>query len=473
MTTNPETTMPANQTEWHRQRVARDQTLSRLPPHSPEAEQGILGCCLLDPAEVIGRCVEAGIEPEAFYDLRHQLIFSDLLKMFENATPIDMVTVSDHMRGHQRLDSIGGPAYLSSLQDATPSAANASYYIEILMEKRRLRNVLRTCSEAVAKIHDAGDNNAQSIIDEAETAILRLSQDQAKTKLRTIKELARAAVDRIQEYQQKQAPTIGLPTGFVDLDNITGGLKPGNVYVVAARPSAGKTSLGMNIATKIALDGENVGIFSLEMTADELAMRLLCSEGKLNGRSLEAGNVSVGDMRRLNNALVAVGKSGIHIDDTAGLTINQIRARGRRMWSQLNCRCFVIDYLQLIRGTSKRSADNRQNEIAEISAGVKALSKELEVPIVLLAQLNRDIERDKNRKPRLSDLRESGAIEQDADFVGMLYRPSEDKDDPAANYYPVNMSVAKNRNGRKGDINLVFLASYTRFESASKINHEQ
>ena len=162
MTTNPETTMPANQTEWPRQRVARDQTLSRLPPHSLEAEQGILGCCLLDPSEVIGRCVEAGIEPEAFYDLRHQLIFSDLLKMFEAATPIDMVTVSDHMRGHQRLDSIGGPAYLSSLQDATPSAANAGYYIEILLEKRRLRNVLRTCSEAVAKIHDAGDNNAQS-----------------------------------------------------------------------------------------------------------------------------------------------------------------------------------------------------------------------------------------------------------------------------------------------------------------------
>lgn len=271
-----------------------------------------------------------------------------------------------------------------------------------------------------------------------------------------------------------------MPTGFADLDKMTSGLQPGDMVVIAARPSMGKTSLAMNVAEYVAVEANlPVGVFSLEMTSESLVMRMLCSLARVNGRTIRDGFISEGDFRRLTAAASKLGRAPIHIDDTPGLSILQLRARARRMWQQHGIKLVIIDYLQLLHSTSKKAADSRQQEVAELSNGVKALAKELKVPVIVLCQLNRELEKDKDRKPKLSDLRESGAIEQDADLVGLLYKPAQEEDDQRRDEpdarddgmgaTPVNLLIAKQRNGPTGDVCLTFLKGITRYENASKI----
>ncbi len=464
-----------------RQKAARSvtaPTLDRLPPHSNEAEMGVLGCALLDPNQCIGECVEKLKDDGmlAFYDLRHQTIYETLAEMFNARMPVDLITVQQRLKDKQLLDQVGGIAYLSQLQDAVPSAANLSYYLDIVREKYLLRKLITTCSGVVGKVFDY-EGNVEELLDEVEKEILRVNESRAQGTMIPVNTLVHEAIATIENYFGRNGEIGGLATGFVDLDKMTDGFHGGEMIVIAARPSMGKTSLAMNIAEHVALELKlPVAVFSLEMSSASLILRMMCSLARVNLRSIREGFMSESDFPKLTNAAGRLSAAKLFIDDSAGLSILQLRARARRMHQQHGIKLFVIDYLQLLNSTARRSQDNRQQEIADISSGIKALAKELNVPVVVLAQLNRDIEKDKNRKPRMSDLRESGSIEQDADLVGLLYKPDAGDDDDAApveaDGLPVSLVIAKQRNGPTGDVNLTFLKPYTRFESAAKFSSE-
>jgi replicative DNA helicase len=454
-------------------------SVDRLPPHSPEAEQGVLGCLLLSPNECIGECIEKFKQgAEVFYDLRHQTIFGTLAEMFDKRQAIDVITLQQNLKDKQLLEQVGGIAYLASLPDLVPSAANISYYTEIVFEKYLLRKMIHTCTDVVAKVYDF-EGEVDMLMDEVERDILKISEARVVGENDTIKELVKKAITTIEEYHQRQGMLTGVPTGFSDLDKMTSGLHPGEMVVIAARPSMGKTSLAMNIAEHVAIDQKiPVGVFSLEMTSESLVLRMLCSRSRVNLRNIRDGFLAERDFPKLTGSAGKLANAPLFIDDSSGLSILQLRAKARRMHQQHGIKLFVIDYLQLLHSTARR-AENRQQEIADISNGIKSLAKELEVPIIVLSQLNREMEKDKNRKPRMSDLRESGSIEQDADLIGLLYKPSsgDDDDNPTnagetEDAVAVNLLIAKQRNGPTGDVNLTFLRSFTRFENAAKISDD-
>jgi replicative DNA helicase len=320
------------------------------------------------------------------------------------------------------------------------------------------------------------EGEVDALLDEVERDILRISESRVQTQTTTIKDLVKKAITTIEDFHQRQGMLTGVGTGFTDLDKMTSGLHGGEMVVIAARPSVGKTSLAMNIAEYVAIEQRlPVGVFSLEMTSESLVLRMLCSRSRVNLRNVREGFLAERDFPKLTGSAGKLANAPLFIDDSSALSILQLRAKARRMWQQYGIKLFVVDYLQLLHSTARR-ADNRQQEIADISSGIKSLAKELSVPVIVLSQLNRELEREKNRKPRLSDLRESGAIEQDADVVGLLYKPSSDDDDSGSSAeedaVPMNLLIAKQRNGPTGDVNLTFLKSYTRFESAAKVSAE-
>ncbi len=451
--------------------------VDRLPPYSTEAEQGVLGCILLDPTENLGLCIEKFKEGAAvFYDLRHRILYEQLCELYDGKRPIDLVTLSQHLKDNDQLEAIGGISYLNTLMDAVPSAANLTYYLDIVKEKAVLRTTIQVCTNIVGRVHD-NEGSVDQLLDEIERDVLKISQDRIETVDRSMKTLVTDAISTLESYHANQGSLTGLSSGFPDLDKMTHGLHGGEMIVIAARPSMGKTSLAMNIVEAAALDQNcAVGVFSLEMTAESLTLRMLCSRSRINLRAVRDGFFAERDFPRITQAATELAKAPIIIDDTPGLSILQLRARARRMAQQNEIKLFVIDYLQLLNSTSRR-AENRQQEIADISNGVKALAKELNVPVIILSQLNREFEKDKNRKPRLSDLRESGAIEQDADIVGLLYKADvegeeEGTQDAEQEAVAVNLLIAKQRNGPTGDVNLTFLKGFTRYESAAKVSAE-
>ena len=454
-------------------------TVDRLPPHSPEAEMGVLGCVMLSPNECMGQCIEKfKADGEVFYDLRHQTIFTTLAAMYDSREAIDVITLQQQLKNKQLLEQVGGIAYLASLPDAVPSAANLSYYLDIVQEKFLLRKMIHTCTDVVGRVYEF-EGEVDALMDEVERDILRISESRVQSQTRTIKDLVKNAITTIEDFHQRQGMLTGVATGFTDLDKMTSGLHPGEMIVIAARPSMGKTSLAMNVAEHVAIEQKlPVGVFSLEMTSESLVLRMLCSRSRVNLRNVRDGFLAERDFPKLTGAAGKLAGAPLFIDDSSGLSILQLRAKARRMAQQHGIKLFVIDYLQLLHSTARR-AENRQQEIADISNGIKSLAKELEVPIIVLSQLNRELEKDKNRKPRLSDLRESGAIEQDADVVGLLYKPSSGDDDESSasageeqEAVAVNLLIAKQRNGPTGDVNLTFLKSYTRFESAAKVSDD-
>lgn len=449
----------------------------RLPPHSIEAELGVLGCIFLSPNDSLGVCVEklkGG--PETFYDLRHQVLYEELVAMYETKQPIDLITVPQRLKDKNQLDAVGGLSHLVSLPDATPSAANLSYYLEILKEKHLLRRMISTCSNVLARVYEH-EGEVDTLLDETERDILQISEARVEPESRGMRDLVRHAITTIEQYQQRQGMLTGLATGFMDFDKMTSGMHEGEMIVIAARPSMGKTSLAMNIAEHVAIEERMpVGVFSLEMTADSLVLRLMCSRARVNLRDIRGGFIAERDFPRLTAAAGKLAAAPLYIDDTPGLSILQLRAKARRMWQQHGIKLIVIDYLQLLHSTARR-VENRQQEIADISSGVKGLAKELKIPVIVLSQLNREFEKEKNRKPRMSDLRESGAIEQDADLIGLLYKASVEEEDGTApavedEAIPVNLLIAKQRNGPTGDVCMVFRKSITRFENAAKISSE-
>jgi replicative DNA helicase len=452
--------------------------LDRLPPHSPEAEQGVLGCCLISPNDCIGECIEKLKDDgrEAFYDLRHQTIYENVTEMFNARKAIEIITVQQWLKDKQLLEQVGGIAYLSQLQDVVPSAANLSYYLDIVREKFLLRKMIQTCTEVVGRVYDY-EGEVDALLDEVERDVLRISESRSQSDALTTKDLVNKAIGTIENFFSRKGTLTGLATGFTDLDRITDGLHGSEMIVVAARPSMGKTSLAMNIVEHVVLEDKlPVAVFSLEMSAEALVLRMMCSIARVNLRSIREGFMSESDFPKLTSAAGRLANAPLFIDDSAALSILQLRARARRLHQMHGIKLFVVDYLQLLHSTARRSQENRQQEISDISSGIKALAKELKVPVLVLSQLNRELERDKSRKPRLSDLRESGAIEQDADLVGLLYKPNAGDDDDGnteeADGVPINLLIAKQRNGPTGDINLTFLKSYTRFESAAKVSDE-
>ncbi len=426
----------------------------------------------------MGECIaKLTVGVEVFYDLRHQTIYETLAEMYDRREGIDLLTVHQKLKDKQLLEQVGGIAYLSQLQDSVPSTANLSYYLEFVREKYLLRKMIQTCTEIVGRVYDY-EGEVDQLVDEVERDVLKIAESRVQGGVVTTKELVGKAIGTIENYFSRKGVLNGLGTGFADLDRMTDGLHGSEMIVIAARPSMGKTSLAMNIVEHVVLEQKlPAAVFSLEMSAESLVLRMMCSIARVNLRSIREGFMSESDFPKLTSAAGRLSNAPLFIDDSAGLSILQMRARARRLHQQHGVKLFVVDYLQLLHSTARRSQENRQQEIADISSGIKALAKELKVPVLVLSQLNRELEKDKSRKPRLSDLRESGAIEQDADVVGLLYKPNagDDEDGAAAEEadgLAVNLLIAKQRNGPTGDINLTFLKNYTRFESAAKVSDE-
>jgi len=456
-------------------RPATSQPEDRLPPNSPEAESGVLGCILLSPNECMGQCIEKlKAVGEEFYDLRHQTIFKVFLELYEERIPIDVITLQQRLKDKKLLEQVGGIGYLAGLPDAVPSAANLSYYLDFVYEKYLLRRLIYTCTDTVGKVYEY-EGEVSELMDEVERDILRIGESRVSTQLMPIKELTDRALQNFDRAAKGEKEVMGLRTGFTDLDILTQGLRPGQVFVIAARPGIGKTSFAMNICEYVCCDlREAVCMFSLEMTADELTERAISSRARVNLRSLRRGFLAEREMPMLTTAASRIASSPLYIDDSSGLSILQLRAKARRYYQQYGLKLICIDYLQLLNATGgSRRPENRQQEISDISAGIKNLAKELKIPVIILSQLNRNVERDKNRKPQLSDLRESGAIEQDADIVGLLYKVGGQDDDEWAPTESINLLIAKQRSGQSGvDVNLTFLKTYTRFEAASRVSDD-
>lgn len=446
----------------------------RSLPQSTEAELGVLSSYLLSPREVGALCAEKRLSPKHFHIPAHSTLYEALEEMWNKSLPIDFITLSQFLRDRQQLEVCGGPTFITELFTYLPTAANVGYYLETLLEKFTLREIIRVCTEYAARGYDEQEP-VQTLLDEVESRVLEIAKGRFQENSFDLKKEVMNVVSKIYDLYDKKGTISGLTSGFKNLDQMTNGLHGSEMIVIAARPSMGKTAFAMNIAEHIALDLKKaVAVFSLEMSSEQLVQRLLCSRAKVNLGKIREGFMTERDFPRLIEAATILTDCKILIDDTAGMSILELRAKARRMKSQHDIAAIFIDYLQLLRSTSRRGQDNRQLEIAEISSGIKALAKELNIPIVVLAQLNRNPEQrtgDSKGRPRLSDLRESGSIEQDADMVGLLVREeyyAESDDEREETKGKATLIIAKQRNGPVGDVPLTFLKEFTRFEDRSE-----
>src|SRR6266571_3461773 len=446
------------------------QDIHRSPPHSVEAEQGVLGSMLISPREAIAECVEK-INEEYFYVPAHQTIYNVLVDLWNAGQAIDLITFTQVLRDRNLLESVGGAAFVTSLFTFVPTAANVQYYLEIVRDKYILREIIVAATESVRRAYEEQDE-VNNLLDEVEQRIFAVGEDRFKGEMLSMKEQVMSTLESIEKLFENKGAITGVSTGFRDLDKLTSGLHSSEMIVIAARPSMGKTALAMNIAEHAAIQLKlPVAIFSLEMSAQQLVQRMLCSRARVNLAKTRDGFLSEADFPKLTNAASKLAEAKIFIDDSAGLSILELRAKARRLKAQQDVQLIVVDYLQLLRSTSRRAQDNRQLEISEISAGLKGLAKELKIPIIVVAQLNRNPEQRAGGKPRLSDLRESGSIEQDADLVGLLVRPEiyeEDEEARAEKAGEAELIIAKQRNGPVGEIPLTFLKEFTRFETRAR-----
>ncbi|MFY8269628.1 MAG: replicative DNA helicase [Terrimicrobiaceae bacterium] len=445
-------------------------------PQSIDAEKGLIGS-ILHSATVLDDCM-AQMESKHFHLPAHQKIFDLLVEMRNAGRPIDLIALTQTLEDRRMLEEVGGAGAVTELFTFVPTAANADYYREIIKEKFLLRQMISTCTEYVARAHEE-QGDVKILLDEVEARVLEIGEERFRTSLPTMKEMVNDAIDGIEKLAATRGSITGLSTGFHELDRMTNGMHEGEMFVIAARPSMGKTALAMNIAENVAIEGGRpVAVFSLEMSAQQLVQRLLCSRARINGTKLREGFIGTREMTHLTAMAGQLAKAKIFVDDTAGLSILELRAKARRLRNREKIELIVIDYLQLLRSNSRRAQDNRQIEIQEISYGIKALAKELKLPVIVLAQLNRNPEQrtgDSKGRPRLSDLRESGTIEQDADVVGLLIREkyyAEDDEAKKEAAGKATLIIAKQRNGPTGDVPLTFLEEYTRFEDGAEDRRE-
>jgi replicative DNA helicase len=437
----------------------------RVPPQNLEAEQSLLAGVLIDP-EAINKVVDIVVS-EDFYRDGHRRIFELMLDLYERNEPIDIVTVSSAAKDKGVLEKIGGVTYLNTLVDMMPTSANIMQYGKMVREKALLRGLIHVSTEIIEKGYEV-ETNIDTYVDDAEKMIFQISERKYKQSFFAVRDLVMENVKTIERLFQKKQAVTGLPTGFVELDKLTSGLQPSDLIIVAGRPSMGKTAFCLNIAQHVALtDGGNatVGIFSMEMSKEQIVMRFLSSESEVEFSKLRTGALSSAEWPKLAQAADTLYKAPIFIDDSPSLGVLDLRARARRLKKEHNLGLLVVDYLQLMRGRIS-SSDRREQEISEISRSLKALAKELNIPVVAISQLNRMVEQREDKKPRLADLRESGAIEQDADLIIFIYR------DEVYNKSPENplkgiaeIIIGKQRNGPTGEVEVAFLDKYTTFRN--------
>ncbi|MBE2178861.1 MAG: replicative DNA helicase [Chthoniobacterales bacterium] len=443
----------------------------RALPQSVEAEKALLSSALLSPREVITDCADK-IGEDAFYSPAHGSIFRVMVEMWTANQQIDVITLTNRLRDLALLDAVGGPGAVTELAGYVPTAANALHYLEIVSEKYLLRRMILACTGSASRCYEE-QGDVKELLDDVEREILSVGEARIKETALGMRDEVFEALKNIEKMFEQKGAISGLPTGFHYLDQMTDGMHPGEMIIIAARPSMGKTALAMNIVEHVALDHREpkpVGVFSLEMSTQQLVQRMLCSRARVNMKKIRSGMLARSEHGKINDAAAALSEAQIYIDDTPSLSIVDLRARARRMRDRNGVELIAIDYLQLCRSTSRRGQDNRQQEISEISSGIKALAKELKIPVIVLAQLNRQPEARGGGKPRMSDLRESGSLEQDADLVALLVRPEvyEDDEDARAELSgKAELIIAKQRNGPIGDIPLMFMKEYTRFETVA------
>ncbi len=451
--------------------LPKDQQLEalRLPPQSIEAEQSVLGGLLLD--NTAWDRVSDIVSENEFYRSDHRLIFQHIILLIENNRPADVLTVAESLERSAKLAEAGGQAYLGSLALNTPSAANIRRYAEIVRERAIMRQLAVAGTEIADSAYNPAGRDAAGLIDEAEAKVFQIAEVGAKAKQGFVKidPLLTETVERIDMLysRENKDDVIGLATGYVDLDRMTSGLQPGELIVIAARPSMGKTALAMNIVEHVTLNlKKTAAVFSMEMSGSQLALRMIGSVGRVDQHKLRSGTFEESEWPKLVDAVGKLNDSQIHIDDTAGLNALELRSRARRLHRQCGgLSLIVVDYLQLMSGTSSRREENRATEVAEISRSLKSLAKELKVPVVALSQLNRSVESRVDKRPMMSDLRESGAIEQDADLIMFIYRDEVYNPTNEASKGKAEIIIAKQRNGPTGPITLTFLGRHTRFEN--------
>ena len=440
----------------------------KVPPHSIEAEQSILGGLLID-NKAIDR-IAGQVSASDFYRNDHRIIFTHISKLIDNNDPADIVTVAESLEQNAELTKVGGVAYLGLVAENTPTASNITGYAKIVRERSIMRNLVEVGSDIVESAFSPQGKDAQQLLDESESKIFQIADAGTSEKLGfvDIKELLPKAAQRIDDLYQLDDPNgvTGVPSGYSDLDQKTAGLQPGDLIIIAGRPSMGKTSLALNIAEHVGMEaGLPVAIFSMEMGAAQLTMRLLGSVGKLDQHKMRIGQLEDEDWPELTNALGVLNEAPIFIDEGSALNSYEVRARARRLHRQQGkLGLIVIDYIQLMSSANEQSTENRATEVSEISRSLKALAKELNVPVVALSQLNRSVESRPDKRPMMSDLRESGAIEQDADVIMFIYR-DEVYNPETAEKGVAEILLSKQRNGPTGTVKLTFLGQYTRFEN--------
>jgi len=440
----------------------KDPYLYHLPPQSLEAEESILSAILVD-NDTLLEVLEI-LSPEDFYRSAHQKIFSAISELFSRNEPVDLVTLTNILREHARLEEIGGAAYLANLVDTVPLAVNAQYYAKIVYDKACLRRLIEK-SNSIAKrcFEDRGD--VDSVIDFAESSIFEISENKIRPTFYPIGKIIESNIDVLEERQGNRALVTGVASGFTKLDELTAGFQKSDLVILAGRPGMGKTALALNIAKNAAVDANiPVAIFSLEMSKEQLSLRMLSSEARIDSSRLRRGFISQDDWIKITDSAGVLSQAPIFIDDSPNITALEIRAKSRRLKMEKDIGLIIIDYLQLMK--SRASAERRDLEISEISRSLKALAKELDLPVVALSQLNRKLEERSDKRPQLADLRESGALEQDADVVAFLYRDElYNRDENNPNKGKAELIVSKQRNGPTGFTILTFLDTYTRFEN--------
>ena len=433
-----------------------------LQPQALEAEEAVLGSMMID-EDAANKAISILGSNHYFYKDSHKKIFDAMLTLSSESNPIDTVSVSNELKKIKSLKSVGGIYYLTGLVDKVPTSARVETYAEIVKEKGMLRDLITTSHAISKKALDAGDS-VGSILDEAEQSIFSLTEQKDTKIYKHIEPILSATVKRMEDIAANPGSTIGVPSGIIDLDKLTAGFQKGDLVIIAGRPSMGKTALALTIARNAAIENNSgTAIFSLEMSSDQLGQRLLTSEARVDNSHVRRGSLPSGKWKNINIASGKLAQAPLYIDDTPALSILDLRSRARRLKRERNIEMIIVDYLQLMQGP--QNSENRQNEISQITQSLKALAKELDIPVVALSQLSRAVEQRTKKEPQLSDLRESGAIEQDADVVIFLYRPSVyDKDDESVKGM-AHLIVAKQRNGPTGRVRASFIDTYARFDN--------
>ncbi|PZE19067.1 replicative DNA helicase [Paenibacillus xerothermodurans] len=441
--------------------------LDRIPPQNLEAEQAVLGAILLDSDSLVTAMER--ISHDDFYRTSHQLIFEAMIELAEENEPIDLITLTARLQNKQQLEEIGGIKYLSELANAVPTAANIDYYSQIVEEKSMLRRLIRAATnivtEGYASTDDVGD-----LLSDAEKRILEISQRRSNSGFIAIRDVLMEVFDKVEFLYNNKGGTTGVKSGFLDLDKMTSGFQRSDLIIVAARPSVGKTAFALNIAQNVGVrEKETVAIFSLEMGAAQLVQRMICAEANVDAGRMRTGFLEQDDWEKLTMAIGALSEANIYIDDSPSVTVADIRAKCRRLKQEKGLGMILIDYLQLIHGRGK--GDNRQQEVSEISRTLKQIARELDVPVIALSQLSRGVEQRQDKRPMMSDLRESGSIEQDADIVAFLYRDDYyDKESEKKNI--IEIIIAKQRNGPVGTVELAFLKNFNKFVGLDRTHQE-